>query len=103
CWLVNSTGKRDGHTPVDHAQEANIGKIKVTLRSQGPNSDWEYLKKLHPVIPVIQAISSHMEREFVTWKRYSHHTTPGDQKGIALLQKAYETSQIHKTPPGRKL
>nr|VWO98011.1 Type 1 capsular polysaccharide biosynthesis protein J (CapJ) [Ganoderma boninense] len=29
CWLVNTTGRRDGHTPVDRVQEARIKDIKV--------------------------------------------------------------------------
>ncbi|KAH9918160.1 uncharacterized protein B0H18DRAFT_883006 [Fomitopsis serialis] len=101
CWLVNSTGRREGFTPVDRAQEANIGKIKVTNRSQGPNVNWEYFRKLHPVLPVIQALSEHMETEFATWTRYKKHTTPDDEKGIKLLQQTYTSARVHVTVPGR--
>ncbi|KAJ6481356.1 hypothetical protein DFH09DRAFT_1107681 [Mycena vulgaris] len=65
CWVINSTGRRAGHMPVDEAQEMNIKDIKVTHRSKGPQIDWKYLKKLHPAIHVIrkriQNPSSRME------------------------------------------
>ncbi|TFY64228.1 hypothetical protein EVJ58_g2764 [Rhodofomes roseus] len=101
CWLVNGTGRRDGFTPVDRAQEANIGKIKVTNRSQGPNINWEYFRKLHPALPVIQGLSEHMETEFETWTRYKKHTTPGDEKGVDLLRQTYSNARVHVTVPGR--
>ncbi|KAJ6582640.1 hypothetical protein DFH09DRAFT_1439496 [Mycena vulgaris] len=50
CWVINNTGRRAGHMPVDEAQEMNIKDIKVTHRSEGPQIDWKYLKKLHPAI-----------------------------------------------------
>lgn len=31
CWLINLTGKRDGHTPIDRGMEAAIKDIKVHL------------------------------------------------------------------------
>ncbi|KAI1782003.1 hypothetical protein LXA43DRAFT_907091, partial [Ganoderma leucocontextum] len=103
CWLVNTTGRRDGHTPVDRAQEMHIKDIKVTHRSEGPNIDWSYLKKLHPAIPVIQAVSKHVEDQFKTWTRYSRHTDPGDLKGIQRLVDAYTQAKLHTTLPGRTL
>ncbi|KAI1784039.1 hypothetical protein LXA43DRAFT_898167 [Ganoderma leucocontextum] len=103
CWLVNTTGRRDGHTPVDRVQEARIKDIKVTHRSQGPNVDWQYLKKLHPAIPVIQAVSEHVEDQFKTWTRYSRHSSPGDAKGIQRLQDAYTAAKVHTSMPGRRV
>ncbi|KAH9914438.1 hypothetical protein B0H21DRAFT_703667, partial [Amylocystis lapponica] len=97
------TGKRDGYTAIDRAQEARIKDIKVTNRSQGPSINWAYFRKLHPAIPVIQTVSHHMEAEFTTWKRYKAHTTPNDVRGISILQKAYTASHVHDTQPGRKV
>ncbi|KAJ7681420.1 hypothetical protein B0H17DRAFT_1230726 [Mycena rosella] len=52
CWVINQK-----------IQEHNIKDIKtVTHRSQGPNVDWEYLKKLHPAIHTIRAVSMFMEQ-----------------------------------------
>ncbi|KAI0724730.1 hypothetical protein C8Q72DRAFT_742038, partial [Fomitopsis betulina] len=104
CWLVNGTGRRDGFTPIDHAQEANIAKIKASLKminSHGPSINWEYFHKLHPALPVIQGLSKHVETEFTTWTWYKKHTTPGDEKGIQLLQQLYYTARIHAMVPGR--
>ncbi|KAI0350268.1 hypothetical protein OH77DRAFT_1489301 [Trametes cingulata] len=103
CWLVNSTGKRNGHTPLDRAQEARIKDIKVTNRSQGPSVNWTYLRTLHPALPVIQAVSHHIEQQFRTWTRYGRHTDPGDAKGIAKLQAAYQLEHIHETCRGRTI
>ncbi|TFK90447.1 hypothetical protein K466DRAFT_484717 [Polyporus arcularius HHB13444] len=97
CWLVNSTGKRDGHTPVDRVQEKRIKDIKVTHRSQGPSVDWDYLKKLHPAVPVIQHVADHIEDIFRTWTRYSRHTRPRDIEGIRLLQRTYSAAKVHVT------
>ncbi|KAJ7094819.1 hypothetical protein C8R44DRAFT_584516, partial [Mycena epipterygia] len=65
CWVLNNTGRHLGHMPVDEAQEMNIKDIKVrilfvgiTYRSEGPNIDWQYLKKLHPAIHVIRAVNA---------------------------------------------
>ena len=66
CWLINTTGKLDMFCPVDKGQEHNIKDIKVTHRSEGPNIDWAYLKKLHPAIHVIWTLTLHMEQEFGT-------------------------------------
>ncbi|PCH37580.1 hypothetical protein WOLCODRAFT_84034, partial [Wolfiporia cocos MD-104 SS10] len=99
CWLINNTGKRDGFSSIDRAQERQIADIKVTHRSQGPSIDWDYLRKLHPAIPVIQAVSTHMRSEFATWKRYKRHTSPGDKQGINQLDQVYSTSKLHVTHP----
>ncbi|KAJ7474945.1 hypothetical protein FB451DRAFT_1465243 [Mycena latifolia] len=64
CWVINNTARDGGFMPVDEAQEMNIKDIKVTYRSEGPNIDWDYLKKLHTAIHVIRAVNSHMEYEF---------------------------------------
>ncbi|KAJ7852169.1 hypothetical protein B0H14DRAFT_2354898, partial [Mycena olivaceomarginata] len=58
-----------GFLPVDEGQEHNIKDIKVTHRSQGPKVDWDYLKKLHPSIHLIRAVSMFMESEFNTASR----------------------------------
>lgn len=65
--------------------------------------NWKYFKKLHPTLPVIQVISEHVEAEFKTWTRYKAHTSPNDNKGVALLQRAYKTSDVHATCVGRKV
>ncbi|TFY59955.1 hypothetical protein EVJ58_g5445 [Rhodofomes roseus] len=103
CWIINTTGKRDGHTPVDRGMEAAIKDIKVTHRPQGPHIDWEYLKKLHPTIPVIKAISEHIEQQFGTWTRYKRHTSSHDQAGILLLQQAYLAGEVFSSRPGRQI
>ncbi|KAI0069875.1 hypothetical protein K474DRAFT_1713831 [Panus rudis PR-1116 ss-1] len=67
CWVLNLSGKRDRHTAADRIMEAGIKKAKVVNKPKGPNIDWEYLKKLHPVLPVIDHVSEHMEDMFGTW------------------------------------
>ncbi|KAI0324314.1 hypothetical protein GY45DRAFT_1395406 [Cubamyces sp. BRFM 1775] len=96
CWLVNRTGKRDGHTPVDRAMEAGIKTIKAR-----PHIDWAYLHKLHPAISTIEAVSDHVEHVFCTWTRYGRHSTPDDEKGIEILQRAYTSSKIYQKRRGR--
>ena len=68
------------HCPVDKAQEINIKDIKVTYRSEGPNIKWPYLKKLHPAIHVIRALTLHIEEEFNTLSR--------GKKGVGLARKS---------------
>ncbi|KAF8215474.1 hypothetical protein K438DRAFT_1561950 [Mycena galopus ATCC 62051] len=74
CWVINNTGRRVGHMPVDEAQEMNIKDIKV-----------KYLKKLHPAIHVIRSVSSHMETEFKTRVRGWKHTVPKKEQDIKNL------------------
>ncbi|KAJ7621616.1 hypothetical protein DFH06DRAFT_1233093 [Mycena polygramma] len=103
CWAINQTVKPDGFLPVDEAQEHNIKDIKVTHRSQGPKVDWEYLKKLHPSIHVIRAVSMFMESEFNTASRGKKHTVPKKELDIQSLQKWYRDSRVHKFTPRRRI
>ena len=89
CWLINTTGKLHLFFPVDQAQEHNIKDIKVTYRSEGPNVKWEYLKKLHPAIHIIRAVTEHVEREFGTKARGQSHNVPPKEKDVQLLQNSY--------------
>ncbi|KAJ7718343.1 hypothetical protein B0H16DRAFT_1740112 [Mycena metata] len=103
CWVINNTGRATGFMPVDEAQEMNIKDIKVTYRSEGPNIDWEYLKKLHPAIHVIRAVNDHMEYEFKTKVRGHKHTVPKKELDLQELQKWYRASDVHTFEPGRKI
>ena len=80
-----------------------VSYTKVTHRSQGPSINWEYLQKLHPAVPVIQVVSHHVEAQFRTWTRYSHHTDPRDAKGVRRLQDSYVRECIHETRSNREL
>ncbi|KAK7014537.1 hypothetical protein R3P38DRAFT_2544699, partial [Favolaschia claudopus] len=110
--LINNTGRREGHMPVDEAQEMNILKgyqtfkqinSQVTHRSEGPNIDWDYLKKLHPAIHVIRSVTSHMETEFKTRVRGWRHTILKREIDIQGLQKWYRASRTHKFVANRKM
>ncbi|KAF7985445.1 hypothetical protein HWV62_5185 [Athelia sp. TMB] len=103
CWLVNCSGKADTFGGVDKAQEANIKDIKVTRRSEGPNIDWAYLKKLHPAIHVIRAVTEHIEDEFGTFTRGTRHTAPKKEADVKLLQQAYRVARLHEHVDGRVL
>ncbi|KAK6980827.1 hypothetical protein R3P38DRAFT_3334136 [Favolaschia claudopus] len=103
CWVIDNTTQRSAFMAVDEAQEMNIKDIKVTYRSEGPNIDWDYLKKLHPAIHVIRAVNKHMESEFKTRIRGSKHTVPKKEQDILELQQWYRASDVHKLKPGRKI
>ncbi|RDB26990.1 hypothetical protein Hypma_005135 [Hypsizygus marmoreus] len=102
CWLVNFHGKRSTHLPIDKAQEHNIKRVKVNYRSEGPSINWEYMHKLHPAIPIIDAVASHIEEEFKTVMRGKKHTVPKAELDIQALHKSYRSSDVHKYIPGRK-
>jgi uncharacterized UPF0160 family protein len=87
--------------PVDKAQEMNIKDIKVTYRSDGPNIQWEYMKKLHPAIHTIRAIAAHIEKEFNTLTRGQKHTIPKKELDVHKLQQIYKQSD-HKYEVGRR-
>ncbi|KAF8064098.1 hypothetical protein FPV67DRAFT_1420267 [Lyophyllum atratum] len=104
CWVMNFSGKPTDWCAVDKAQEHNIKDIKVTYRSEGPNIKWEYLKKLHPAIHVIRAVTAHIETEFGTLTRGKKHTVPKREKDVSGLHKSYRTSGYHtKCLTGRKI
>lgn len=88
---------------VDKAQEINIKDIKVTYRSEGPNIKWSYLKKLHPAIHVIRAVTLHIEEEFGTLTRGKKHTVPKKELDIQKLQQSYQSSGYHKYCRGRQI
>ncbi|TFK58743.1 hypothetical protein BDN72DRAFT_781667 [Pluteus cervinus] len=102
CWLVNFTGKPTDFLPIDMAQEHNIKDIKVTHRSEGPNVDWDYLKKLHPAIHTIRAVTTHVNTEFKTLARGKKHTIPRREFDIQTLQNSYQASNIYTYTPKRK-
>ncbi|KAJ7572843.1 hypothetical protein C8J56DRAFT_806278, partial [Mycena floridula] len=87
----------------DQAQEHNIKDIKVTYRSDGPHLNWEYLKKLHPAIPVIRELATFMERIFGTWTRGKKHTTPKREPDVAKLEQSYREFTFHVYQPGREV
>ncbi|KAI9067173.1 hypothetical protein FKP32DRAFT_1564214 [Trametes sanguinea] len=103
CWLINRTGKRHAHTPVDRGMEAGVKKIKVAHRPQGPYVDWEYMYTFHWVIPVIDALAAHVEEEFAVLSRGKRHTSPRDDWGISLLQDAYTANKIYEYNRARPL
>lgn len=84
------------------SQEHNIKRIKVTHRSQGPSVDWDYLKKLHPAIHVIEAVGTHAKNQFKTMSRGKKHTVPRKFFDVQTLQNSYHASNIHKYVAGRK-
>jgi hypothetical protein len=91
------------HSPVDKGQEHNIKDIKVTYRSEGPNIKWAFLKKPHPAIPVIRALTLHIEEEFGTLTRGKKHTTPKKKLDVQKLQESYRLSDYHKYHRGREI
>ncbi|KAK6993269.1 hypothetical protein R3P38DRAFT_2800995 [Favolaschia claudopus] len=99
CWVINNTTTRVALGPLRSRQRA----VSVTYRSEGPNIDWDYLKKLHPAIHVIRAVNSHMESEFKTRIRGRRYTVPKKEQDIRELQQWYRASDVHKFKPGRKI
>ncbi|KAJ7456332.1 hypothetical protein B0H11DRAFT_2160949 [Mycena galericulata] len=84
CWVINNTGRRMGHMPVEEAQEMNIKDIKAAIH-------------------VIRSVSSHMETEFKTRVRGWKHTVPKKEADIQGLQKWYRASNTHRFTPNRKI
>ncbi len=103
CWVLNFSGKPDAFVPVDQAQEHNIKDIKVTYRSDGPNIKWDYLKKLHPAIPVIRTLADHMEKEFGTVAWGKRHTIPKKDSDVLELMEFFESSGYHTYKKNRKI
>lgn len=89
--------------PVDKHQEMNIKDIKVTYHSQGPNIDWQYIKKLHPAIHVIRALTIHMEEEFGTLAQGKNHTIPKEELDITRQRKSVKSTGHNKTKQGRTI
>jgi hypothetical protein len=103
CWLINTTGKPNMHSPVDKAQEGNIKDMKVTYCSEGPNIKWAYLKKLHPTIHVIHALTLHVEEEFGTLSQGKKHTVPKKELDVQWLQESYKASGYRGYHDGRQI
>lgn len=101
-WLVNRSGRPDGFTAVDQAQEQNIGDIKVTYHSFGPGATWEYLHKVSPAIPTLRAVQWHMEHEFKTLAHGAHHGTPSKDADMGKLTDQYVKSKLHIYTRGQK-
>ncbi|TDL27181.1 hypothetical protein BD410DRAFT_714083 [Rickenella mellea] len=103
CWLVNSTGRRDGFCPVDMAQEHNVRDIKYTFASLGPYATWEYINKISPAIPTFRAVKDHIEDELGACARGKSHTLPAKENDVSKLAKIYSTQDLHRPTPKRKI
>ncbi|KAK0479278.1 hypothetical protein IW261DRAFT_1626799, partial [Armillaria novae-zelandiae] len=103
CWVLNFSGQVNSFVPVDQAQEHNIKDIKVTYRSEGPNIKWDYLKKLHPAIPVIRSLADHMEHQFGTLTRGKRHTTPKKESDVLEMMTFLEASGYPTYKSGRRI
>ncbi|KAI0079103.1 hypothetical protein K474DRAFT_1640340 [Panus rudis PR-1116 ss-1] len=103
CWLTNPHGKRDTFTPIDRMTEEGVKDMKVTHPTHGPHATWDYLRVLHPVLPVVKQLSTHVEKQFKTWVRYNAHSRPHDRKGIATLQRILRTAGVFWYQTGRQL
>ena len=51
----------------------------------------------------MNAIASHVEKEFKTLMQGKKHMVPKKELDIQALQKSYHTAQVHQYEPGRKL
>ncbi|KAK7040683.1 hypothetical protein VNI00_009589 [Paramarasmius palmivorus] len=106
CWLMTISGRPNSFVPFDQKQEHNNRDIKAdtstdTYRSEGPNIDWKFLKKLHPAVPTIRAVTEHIEDQFETYTRGKRHTAPKKVKDIQRLVNSYK--ELHKLHEGRTL
>lgn len=77
--------------------------MEVTYRSEGPNVQWEYFKKLHPAIQIIRELGKHMEKEFNTQTRGKKHGVPKKEMDIKLLEATYQEAELHDYITGRQL
>ncbi|THH29765.1 hypothetical protein EUX98_g4409 [Antrodiella citrinella] len=102
-WLMNQRGKPDSFRAADDIMEDGIKAIKDTHSLRGPKVDWKYFEIVHPVIPVVTAVSTHVETQFKAWSRYTSHTASSDKTGIQILQRSYLKSGIYETRLGRTL
>ena len=75
----------------------------MTYRSEGPNVQWEYFKKLHPAIRIIRELGKHMEKEFNTLTRGKKHGVPKKEMDIKLLEATYQEVKLHDYIAGRQL
>ncbi|KAK0451960.1 uncharacterized protein EV420DRAFT_1621740 [Desarmillaria tabescens] len=103
CWVLNMAGKSNSYVAIDQVQEYNIKDINVTYHSEGPNIKWDYLKKLHPAIPVIWSLSEHIEKQFGTLTRGKKHTIPKKKKDVETLTKLFWDSKYHDFKARQKL
>jgi hypothetical protein len=103
CWLMNRTGKADNYLPFDLGQEENIADIKVNYRSLGPGATMEYITKISPAIPTLRKVQRHVEKQFKTNSRGSHHGTPDKEKDVTFLSAQYTKSQLYRETPGRQI
>lgn len=77
--------------------------LQVTYRSEGPNIDWKYLKKLHPAIPVIRVLCDHMEHQFGTLTRGKKHTVPKKETDVNLLRRLFSQEKANTYEKGRTI
>ncbi|TDL17180.1 hypothetical protein BD410DRAFT_843808 [Rickenella mellea] len=103
CWLVNTTGRRDGFCPVDMAQEHNVRDIKYTFASLGPYATWDYIKKISPAIPTFRAVKDHIEDEVGASARGKSHTSPAKENDVSKLSRIYSLLDLHRITAKRKI
>lgn len=76
---------------------------KSTFTVHGPNTSWEYIKKISASIPTQRKVKDHVEAEFNHFRRGKSHTSPQSERDVARLQASYKASKIHTYTPNRHL
>ncbi|KAF8240041.1 hypothetical protein L208DRAFT_1374469 [Tricholoma matsutake] len=99
CWLVNTTGQRNGFLPIDLLQEHNVQNIKHTFAVKGPYTDWDYIGKTSTSIPCQQKVKDHVESEPNHFLHGKSHSSPEKEEDITCLCMSYHASKIHSNCP----
>jgi hypothetical protein len=63
----------------------------------------EYITKISPAIPTLRKVQRHVEKQFKTNSRGSHHGTPDKEKDVTFLSAQYTKSQLYRETPGRQI
>jgi hypothetical protein len=76
-------------------------KYQVIIAASGANTNWDYIERISPAIPLLQAIKDSVEGSINQNRRYKAHTTRDEERDIKMLMSHYVQGHIYEHSPGR--
>ncbi|EJD40072.1 hypothetical protein AURDEDRAFT_127896 [Auricularia subglabra TFB-10046 SS5] len=101
CWLVNTQGHRDSFLPTDQFQEHNNRKLRDWQDRCGANLSLDYIKKISPIIPVLDASVQQMLKHFALPYRSKVHKVPDATTDIKALLRRFQLRRMSEYVAGR--
>ncbi|KAL1686720.1 hypothetical protein GGG16DRAFT_63723 [Schizophyllum commune] len=104
-WLVNLSGKENGHKPVDMMQEHQNLWAKVVYNAKGSNKTWRWLSRITVCIFILRDTMRKVQSAYGIPSYGERHTVPDITNEVQLLADLLEEEKLQtyvKDRPGNE-